>query len=94
MNFARSFRMIWIDAVLQSRLLRRADLVTAFGISVPQASKDLTAFAVTFPGRMAYDPSLKGYKAKSTVSAIDPAFHTPVLSGQMAVKRLNLGGGL
>lgn len=87
MNFARAMRLIWIDAALQTRLRRRADLVAAFGISVPQASSDLTAFAGMFPNRMTYDRSAKAYRAKSTMAAYEPALHGPVLSCQRAVRQ-------
>ena len=62
MRFSAAFRLVWIDAVLQrGERRRRADLVEAFGISVPQASSDLAAYRRLFPGAARYDKGKKGY---------------------------------
>lgn len=61
--FACLMRLIWIDAALVfPGRLNRADICTAFAISVPQASYDLRVFQTAFPDRMAYDKSAKVYR--------------------------------
>lgn len=51
------FRLFWEGRV------NRADLRNFFGVSVPQASKDLTHYQEIAPGNMLYDKSLKRYFA-------------------------------
>jgi predicted DNA-binding transcriptional regulator YafY len=51
------FRLFWEGGV------NRADLIDAFGISVPQASKDLSLYQEKAPGNMVYDKSAKRYIA-------------------------------
>lgn len=51
------FRLFWEGAI------NRADLVEAFGVSVPQASKDLTLYQERAPGNMEYDTRAKRYVA-------------------------------
>lgn len=51
------FRLLWEGS------LNRADLIDTFGISVPQASKDLTLYQERAPGNMVYDKSAKRYVA-------------------------------
>lgn len=41
--------------------LNRSDLMDRFGISVPQASKDLAAYQQMFPANLTYDASRKRY---------------------------------
>ena len=41
--------------------LNRSDLMDRFGISVPQASKDLAAYQQMFPANLTYDASKKRY---------------------------------
>jgi hypothetical protein len=43
--------------------LNRADLINEFGLSVPQASKDLSLYQEQAPKNLAYDKSLKKYFA-------------------------------
>ena len=86
MRFSTAFRLVWIDAVLRrgDRLVR-ADLVEAFGISVPQASSDLATYRRLFPGAARYDKGKKGYFSDGP-----PAFgggaHDAVLNAQRTVK--------
>src|SRR5262245_44371542 len=51
------FRLFWEGAI------NRADLVDFFGVSVPQASKDLTLYLERAPGNMDYDRRNKRYVA-------------------------------
>src|SRR5262245_6294897 len=51
------FRLFWEGGV------NRADLINAFGISVPQASKDLALYQEQAPGNVVYDKSAKRYVA-------------------------------
>ncbi|MGP0106263.1 WYL domain-containing protein [Rhodoblastus sp.] len=51
------FRLFWESSI------NRADLVEAFGVSVPQASKDLTLYQERAPGNMEYDTRAKRYVA-------------------------------
>jgi len=54
------FRLFWEGGV------NRADIIDYFGVSVPQASKDLTHYQEIAPGNMRYDKSLKRYFATDT----------------------------
>lgn len=51
------FRVFWEGGV------NRSDLTEQFGISVPQASADLSAYQALAPGNLVYDSSLKRYIA-------------------------------
>src|SRR4029079_1545530 len=51
------FRLFWEGGV------NRADLIDTFGISVPQASKDLSLYQEQAPGNVVYDKSAKRYVA-------------------------------
>ena len=51
------FRLFWEGAI------NRADIVDFFGVSVPQASKDLTLYQERAPGNMEYDKRNKCYVA-------------------------------
>ncbi|WP_213286700.1 YafY family protein [Bradyrhizobium sp. sGM-13] len=51
------FRLLWEGGV------NRADLIDTFGISVPQASKDLSLYQEQAPGNVVYDKSAKRYVA-------------------------------
>ena len=51
------FRLFWEGGV------NRADLIDTFGISVPQASKDLSLYQERAPGNVLYDKSAKRYVA-------------------------------
>lgn len=61
--FARQ-RMEWITETLRVfGFIGRPHLQRKFGISLPQASLDLTAFQRRYPGVLRYDSSLKRYVA-------------------------------
>ncbi|MDT3379608.1 transcriptional regulator [Labrys neptuniae] len=51
------FRLFWEGGV------RRKDIIDMFGVSVPQASKDLTLYQEQAPGNVDYDKSAKRYVA-------------------------------
>jgi hypothetical protein len=62
MNWAATRRLDFIDWRLAARgEVRRADIVRVFGVSVPQASIDLSAFTAEHPGSMRYDTHRKCY---------------------------------
>lgn len=51
------FRLFWEGGI------NRADIIEQFGVSVPQASKDLTLYEEKAPGNLRYDKSAKRYRA-------------------------------
>ena len=51
------FRLYWEGGI------NRADITEQFGVSVPQASKDLTLYEEEAPGNLVYDKSAKRYLA-------------------------------
>lgn len=87
MNFAQKYRLVWIDAALANgSAIRSADLCEAFGISVPQASKDLSAYREQYGDLIAYDRPSKCYRRKGDVNAFPKTWHWPVLAAQTVVK--------
>jgi hypothetical protein len=62
------FRLFWEGGI------RRADIINMFGVSVPQASKDLTLYQERAPGNVEYDKSAKRYVASR---AFRPKFLHP-----------------
>jgi len=76
-------RLIWIDAFVTAGefLLNRQHLQHAFDISRQQASLDLSLFQEMFPARLAYDLSLKGYKAcTDSTPAFAPWQHSAIFT--------------
>jgi hypothetical protein len=53
------FRLFWEGRI------NRADIMERFGISMPQASKDLSLYESIVPGNLSYDVSAKRYLASS-----------------------------
>src|SRR6266487_3147806 len=51
------FRLFWEGGI------NRADIMERFGVSVPQASKDLSLYEQKAPGNLLYDKSKKRYFA-------------------------------
>lgn len=51
------FRLFWEGTI------NRADIIECFGVSTPQASKDLSLYQARAPGNMVYDASAKRYVA-------------------------------
>src|SRR5258708_2320071 len=62
------FRLFWEGGI------NRADIMGTFGISVPQASKDLSLYEEKAPGNLIYDRSEKRYFAAPDFR---PAFLKP-----------------
>lgn len=62
------FRLFWEGGV------NRADIIDMFGVSVPQASKDLSLYQECAPGNVFYDKSGKRYVASEQFS---PRFLRP-----------------
>ena len=61
-----NYRMEWIAEMLNIfGFVNREHLMRKFGISIPQASKDLNSFRRLHPDLIAYDLSLKRYVATS-----------------------------
>jgi len=62
------FRLFWEGSI------NRADIKDFFGVSVPQASKDLTLYQERAPGNMEYDTRAKRYVAaeKFVLRFLDP----------------------
>ena len=77
------FRLYWEGGI------NRGDIVDQFGVSVPQASKDLSRYQDLAPDNMAYDKSLKRYFA--TVG-FAPRFLRP--DPNQYLSRLNAVGNL
>lgn len=69
------FRLFWEGGI------NRADIVDQFGVSVPQASKDLTLYEEKAPGNLVYDKSAKRYRA---AKAFKTVFMQPNASAYLA----------
>jgi hypothetical protein len=69
-------RLRFIDFRLQwEGRLNRSDLTEFFGISVPQASLDLSQYQELAPGNAIYDRSSRMYVATDTFQPVYPASH-------------------
>jgi hypothetical protein len=62
------FRLFWEGGI------NRADIIERFGVSVPQASKDLTLYEEKARGNLLYDKSAKRYRAAKNFK---PVFMQP-----------------
>ena len=69
------FRLFWEGGI------SRADLVEQFGVSIPQASKDLTLYEEKAPGNLHYDKSAKRYRAANDLK---PVFSEPSAASYLA----------
>ena len=69
------FRLFWEGGI------NRANIIDQFGVSVPQASKDLTLYEVAAPGNLHYDKSAKRYRASA---GFKPVFLDPDAAGYLA----------
>lgn len=78
------FRLFWEGGV------RRKDIIDMFGVSVPQASKDLTLYQERAPGNVDYDKSAKRYVASRDFK---PKFLQPDSDGYLSRLR-SLAEGL
>ena len=72
------FRLFWEGGI------NRADIMDQFGVSVPQASKDLTLYEENAPGNLAYDKSAKRYLA---AEKFKPVFLNPDAGAYLAQLR-------
>ena len=64
LSWSRKQRLEFIDFRLQwEGQLNRSDLITHFGISVPQASHDISAYTEVAPENLRYDRSQRAYLA-------------------------------
>lgn len=79
------FRLFWEGRV------NRGDLIDFFGISVPQASADLSRYQEAAPGNIVYDKSAKTYAATPDFK---PVFTKPSAEGYLAQLRLMSSGVL
>jgi len=69
------FRLFWEGGI------NRADIIEQFGVSVPQASKDLTLYEEKAPGNLLYDKSAKLYCAAKDFK---PVFMEPKADAYLA----------
>jgi predicted DNA-binding transcriptional regulator YafY len=69
------FRLFWEGGI------NRADIIDRFGVSVPQASKDLTLYEEKAPGNLHYDKSAKLYRAAKNFK---PVFMEPKADAYLA----------
>ena len=76
------FRLFWEGGI------NRADIIDQFGVSVPQASKDLTLYEVKAPGNLRYDKSAKRYRASD---GFKPVFLEPDAAMYLAHLRAATG---
>ena len=58
------FRLYWEGGI------NRADITGQFGVSVPQASKDLNLYVAKAPGNLFYDKSVKSTLLRSLPARI------------------------
>lgn len=77
------FRLFWEGHI------NRGDLVRFFGISVPQASADLSQYQLEAEGNIEYDKTAKTYRA---TSRFKPVFFTPSADLYLAQLRLLASG--
>jgi len=77
------FRLFWEGGI------NRADIIKQFGVSVPQASKDLTLYEEKAPGNLLYDKSAKLYRAAKDFK---PVFMEPKADAYLA--QLETSSGL
>ena len=69
-TFARTLRLIWIDAVLtEDGEINRRDIEAAFLVSTPQASNDLSRYRRLYPNQIFYDTNIKAYRRIEGVAA-------------------------
>lgn len=86
MTFARTMRLIWIDAVLSAvGSIRRNDIKSMFAISTPQASLDLRIYQELFPAGIAYDRRSKAYRRVGAGSLFPVETRNAVVVGADAV---------
>ena len=73
------FRLFWEGGI------NRADITEQFGVSVPQASKDLSLYEGKAPGNLVYDKSAKRYLASNNFRPILLVPHADTYLAQLIV---------
>lgn len=71
------FRLYWEGRI------NRADITEQFGVSVPQASKDLTLYEKKAPGNLVYDKSGKRYLASPDFKPVFLDLHASMYLSQL-----------
>jgi hypothetical protein len=62
----RLLRLVWIEWFASKHgRINRSDIADAWGISLPQATNDMTLMYELFPQRYSYDVRIKAYKWKN-----------------------------
>ena len=79
------FRLFWEGGI------NRADITEQFGVSVPQASKDLTLYEEQAPGNLAYDKSAKRYFASTNFRPILLVPHVDTYLAQLRISTISSG---
>jgi len=66
-------RLLWIDAFAREHgQINRSNICDAWGISMPQSTKDLTYLSTKYPSRYKYDVCAKAYVWTETKRFINP----------------------
>jgi hypothetical protein len=76
------FRLFWEGGI------NRADIIDHFGVSVPQASKDLTLYEEKAPGNLLYDKSAKRYMASPHFKPVFLEPHADMYLAQLQTEPL------
>lgn len=79
------FRLYWEGSI------NRADITEQFGVSVPQASKDLTLYEEKAPGNLAYDKSGKRYLAAPGFKPVFLDPHADMYLSQLRASTFSVG---
>ena len=80
------FRLYWEGGI------NRADITDQFGVSVPQASKDLTLYEEKAPGNLIYDKSAKRYLAAPDLKPVFLEPHAGMYLTQLRADTLSADG--
>ncbi len=78
------FRLYWEGGI------NRADIIRQFGVSVPQASKDLALYETSAPGNLRYDKRAKRYRIANDFK---PVFLEPNAAMYLSHLRTTVGSG-
>lgn len=71
MRWAEEQRQIFIgDIVRQQGFINRHELINKFGISRPQASRDLQTFIKEYPNLLTYNVTTKRYEMRKKESTL------------------------
>jgi hypothetical protein len=79
MRYFEQERQDWIAETLRVfGFINRVHLMRKFGLSMPQASKDLSTYQLHNTGKIFYDSSKKTYLAGWVVGKVTKPFDSPV----------------